>query len=155
MIAKMFCEHSICFTNSKADHTLLRPTNKKFWEEIIAYFPSYVPDQIENDASKNSIVACIHCRGKVFTDPLPSTDRGIHVQTYRLMGGIYEVCRWNRLRCHDMHTEFHKDWYRHSKVNWGDSQTHRQHGDRISLLSLFQNKESRQKMEIGVAELAW
>jgi hypothetical protein len=33
-----------------------------------------------------------------------------------------------------IHTNFHKDWFRHSKVNRGDSQTHRQHGDRISLL---------------------
>jgi hypothetical protein len=30
----------------------------------------------------------------------------------------------------------------------GDSQTHRQHGDCISLLSLFQNKESRLKTVI-------
>jgi hypothetical protein len=33
-------------------------TNKKFWEELIAYFPSYDTGHIENDASKNvSIVA--------------------------------------------------------------------------------------------------
>jgi hypothetical protein len=29
--------------------------------------------------------------------------------------------------------------------NGEDSQTHREHGDRISLLSLFQNRESRLK----------
>jgi hypothetical protein len=33
---------------------------------------------------------------------------------------------------HDVRVTFHKDWFRHWKVNWGDSQTH--HGDRISLL---------------------
>jgi hypothetical protein len=27
------------------------------------------------------------------TEPLPSNDRGIHIQTHRLMGGIYEVHR--------------------------------------------------------------
>jgi hypothetical protein len=30
-----------------------------------------------------------------------------------------------------VYTRFHKDWLRHSKR---DSQTHRQHGDRIRLL---------------------
>jgi hypothetical protein len=46
-------------------------------------------------------------------------------------------------------TKFHKDWFRHSKVNgWrDDSQTHKYHGDCISLLLFFQNKESRPKIE--------
>jgi hypothetical protein len=30
--------------------------------------------------------------------------------------------------------KFHKGWFRHSKVDRGDTQTRRQHGDRISLL---------------------
>jgi hypothetical protein len=34
---------------------------------------------------------CIHCHGNDFTNPLPSNDRGIHIETHRLMGGIYEV----------------------------------------------------------------
>jgi hypothetical protein len=34
-------------------------------------------------------------------------------------------------------------WFNHSKVNRGDIQTHREHGDRISLRSVFQSKESR------------
>jgi hypothetical protein len=33
-----------------------------------------------------------------------------------------------------VHTKFHNDWFRHSQVNSRDSQTHRQHGERISLL---------------------
>jgi hypothetical protein len=45
---------------------------------------------------------------------------------------------------------FMKIGFRHSKVNKGNSQTHRQHGDRISLLSLFQNKENRLKMKVGL-----
>jgi hypothetical protein len=40
---------------------------------------------------------------------------------------------------------------RHSKVNRGNLQTHRQHGDHISLLSFFQNKESRLKKEHFIA----
>jgi hypothetical protein len=44
---------------------------------------------------------------------------------------------------HDIHTKLHKDLLRHSKLNKGDSQTKRQHGDRISLLSSFQIKGSR------------
>jgi hypothetical protein len=34
---------------------------------------------------------CINCSSKVFAEPLPSNDRGIHMKTTRLMGGIYEV----------------------------------------------------------------
>jgi hypothetical protein len=33
---------------------------------------------------------------------LPSNDRGIHIQTHRFMRGIYEVHRWDGLRCHDI-----------------------------------------------------
>jgi hypothetical protein len=44
-----------------------------------------------------------------------------------------------------VHTKFHKDWFRHSKVDKG-GYTHRQHGDLMSLLSYFQTKESRVKM---------
>jgi hypothetical protein len=33
---------------------------KKFWEELIAYFPLYDTDPIENDGSNNSsIVTCV------------------------------------------------------------------------------------------------
>jgi hypothetical protein len=40
-----------------------------------------------------------------------------------------------------------KDWFRNSKVNGGgggftDTQTHRHHGYRVSVLSFFQNKEN-------------
>jgi hypothetical protein len=47
--------------------------------------------------------------------------------------------------CHDIHTKFHKDWFRGSKVVKGriHIQTHRQLGDLISLLLFFKNKETR------------
>jgi hypothetical protein len=81
--------------------------NKKFWEELFAYFPWYDTGLIENDASNNSsIVACY--RDNVSTQPLPSNDRGVftellpsndkamHIQTQRLMGGIFltRPLRW-------------------------------------------------------------
>jgi hypothetical protein len=62
------------------------------------------------------------------------------------MGGVYEAYRLNGLRCHDVYTKFHKDWLIHSKVNMGGGEMHRQHGDFISLLLFFQNKESGLKM---------
>jgi hypothetical protein len=40
-------------------------------------------------------------RRKHFTEPLPSNDRR---DTHRLMGGFYEVRRWNGLRCHGIAT---------------------------------------------------
>jgi hypothetical protein len=36
---------------------------------------------------------CIRYRGNVSTEPLPSNDRGIHIETHRLMGGIRPL-RW-------------------------------------------------------------
>jgi hypothetical protein len=66
------------------------------------------------------------------------------------------------VRCHDMHTEFHKDWFRQSQVHKGDTDkhkhtnththththTHTQEGDLTSLLLFFQNKERRLKRVI-------
>jgi hypothetical protein len=40
------------------------------------------------------------------------------------MGGIYEVYRWDRLRCHNIHTKFHKYWFSHSKVDGGHTDKH-------------------------------
>jgi hypothetical protein len=54
-----------------------------------------------------------------------------------MMGGIYEVSRSDEYRCHDIRTKFNKDWFNHSKVGRRDTQTHRQHGDLISLLLFF------------------
>jgi hypothetical protein len=87
----------------------------------------------------------IRCRGNVFTEPLLSNDRGIHIQTHRLIRGIYEVRRWDGLRCHDIRTKFNKDYFRYLEVERG-IQTHREHGDLISLFLFFQNKESRLKI---------
>jgi hypothetical protein len=49
--------------------------------------------------------------------------------------------------CHDIRTKIHKDWLGFPKLFWGYSQTHRKHGDLISLLLLFKNKESGLKNE--------
>jgi hypothetical protein len=82
---------------------------------------------------------CIHdCNNFLFVKPLLSNNREIHC----LMGGIYEIWDWDCLRCHDIQAMLHIDWFRHSKVNRGYTQTHRQHGKSISLLSLLQIKES-------------
>jgi hypothetical protein len=57
------------------------------------------------------------------------------IQTYRLTGGIYEERLSDGLRCHDVHTKFHKFWSRLSKfVGRGGMHRHREHGHRISLL---------------------
>jgi hypothetical protein len=43
-----------------------------------------------------------NCRGNVFTDHLPSNNWEL-THTQKLMGGIYQVRRWDRLRCRDIH----------------------------------------------------
>jgi hypothetical protein len=112
--------------------------NKKFWEEQIAYFPLTRHRPHKNDASnKSSIVAYVFVAAEMFLPSRCLATVVIHRQTHRPMGGIYEVRRWDGLRYRDMHTKFHKDWFRHSNLDRGDTQAHRQHGDRISLLLFF------------------
>jgi hypothetical protein len=76
--------------------------NKKFWEELIVYFPSSDTGHIKNDESSNSsIVACVfvtvvtfltsRCLATTehFNEPLPSNDRGMYIQTQRQRRGIF------------------------------------------------------------------
>jgi hypothetical protein len=83
----------------------------------------YDIDRTVNASNNSSIVACIRCRGNVFTEPLPSTDMVRHVQTHRLMGGIYELRRSDGCRCHDIHIKFERDWFRDSYGEWGGGYT--------------------------------
>jgi hypothetical protein len=53
-----------------------------------------------------------------------------------------------------IHSKFHKDWFRYSGVNRGDAQ-HRQHGDFISLLVSFKNKEIRLKRRLHLSMQLW
>jgi hypothetical protein len=108
--------------------------SNKFSEELITTFLWYDTGSIENDASNNfSFVARVFVTAVTFllsrflaskgvihiTETLPSNDREVHIQTHRLIGGVYEVLRSNALSCYDTHTKFHKEWFRHSKVKKG------------------------------------
>jgi hypothetical protein len=55
-----------------------------------------------------------------FTERFPNKDRGLHIETHRVMGGIYEVHGWGGFSCHDIHTKFHKDWFGYPKVDKGE-----------------------------------
>jgi hypothetical protein len=55
-------------------------TKREVLGELIARFPLYVKDHIENDASnKSDISTYVHCGGNVYTDPLPSNDKRPHM----------------------------------------------------------------------------
>jgi hypothetical protein len=45
--------------------------NKKFWKDLIAYFPSYDTNHIQNEAP--NVFPILGCN--FFTEPLPSKDR--------------------------------------------------------------------------------
>jgi hypothetical protein len=98
--------------------------NKKFWEEIIAEFPWYDTDRKENNASNNSsIVACVFAAAVAFLrSRFLATMGDIHICT-QTIGSYLWVRRWGGLRCHDIHTKFNDNWFRHSKVYMGDTQT--------------------------------
>jgi hypothetical protein len=56
--------------------------NKALWVELIAYVPWYDTDRIENETRNNSsVVAYVFVAAVSFTEPLPSNDKGIHIQT--------------------------------------------------------------------------
>jgi hypothetical protein len=70
----------------------------------------------------------------------------IYMHIHRFMGGIYDFCRWDGLRYRNIHTKFHRNWFRHSKVigeRFTDTQTARI-SHKPTFISL--NEESRQKM---------
>jgi hypothetical protein len=69
--------------------------NKKFWEELIAYFPltRHGPHRKRRVQQFFYRFMSVRCRGNVFTELLPSNDMRIDIQTHGLMGGIYEVRR--------------------------------------------------------------
>jgi hypothetical protein len=98
---------------------------------------------------------CIPGHRNVFTQPLPSNDKRVHIQTQRLMGGIYELRRWDRLRCQDIYTKFHKDWFRHSNCNKMRIYRHRQHVDRISLLQFLQKYRNVKHVQNARKYLQW
>jgi mevalonate pyrophosphate decarboxylase len=65
-------------------------------------------------------------------------------------GGVLDKNRtMDNVQKHNIYT---KDWFRHSKVDRGDMQTHRQHGDFISLILFSQNKGSRLKNTLFCSE---
>jgi hypothetical protein len=53
--------------------------NKKFWEELLAYFPFIIYSVLDTtrtaqktESSNSFIVACIRCYGNMFIKPLPN-----------------------------------------------------------------------------------
>jgi hypothetical protein len=80
------------------------PTTRRATVEVFdpastrTYFPRYDTDRTENHVQKFfCCCVCILCRGKFFTEPLPS-----NILIHILMGGIYEVRPLDGLRCHDI-----------------------------------------------------
>jgi hypothetical protein len=139
---------------------------KKFWEKLFACFPlirhephrkrllqqffvgaetfywvdiwqRYGDTQTDTQTQASNNYSC-------FTSCCLTTIPVKDTETNGMMGGVCEVCRWDGLRCHDIHTKFHKDWFRDSKVDsdWVDPRTHREQGYPINLLSfLFKMKK--------------
>jgi hypothetical protein len=98
---------------------------KKFLEELIANFP-FTRSETHSKRRVQQLYyyrMCIRCRGNVLPGRLLATVGG-YTCGHGLMEGIYEVHRWDGLRCHE-------DWFKHSKVDRVGTQTHRQE-DRVS-----------------------
>lgn len=99
--------------------------NKKFWEELNACFPWYDMDRTGSNAPNNSsiVAAVVIAAVRFFPSRCLATIRDAHVGTHMLLGGIYEVPHWDGFTCHDRPTKFHKDWFRHSQVDKGPTQS--------------------------------
>jgi hypothetical protein len=95
-----------------------------------------VTGRIENDASNSSSV--VACAAITFLSSSSLATIGWYIQTHTdWREGFKKARRWDGLRRHDIHTNFQKVWFRHSKVDMGDTETDRQRGDLISLLIYF------------------
>jgi hypothetical protein len=123
--------------------------NKKFWEEIIAYFPWYDTGHIEDDASNNSsIVAFVFVTAVMFLPSrcLAKIGRFLLNRCLATIGGLLlspclaTIGEFLPSRCLATIGGIHRH-------------THRQQRDLISLFYFFQNKESRlkkgQQLKIG------
>jgi hypothetical protein len=112
----------------------------------------------------------IHYRCNVLTKPLPSNDKEIFTDPLasNCRGYAYRHTDWReRLKkcafgmgsdaiihihmymyiCICIYILFHKDWFRHSEVYREESQTRREHGDRIRQLYFFLIRKVSQKQE--------
>jgi hypothetical protein len=68
---------------------------KKFWEELISYFP-LIRHGLRIKRHVQQLSYCcefILCRGNGSTEPFPSNDRGIYIQTHRVMGGMVQILK--------------------------------------------------------------
>jgi hypothetical protein len=74
--------------------------------------------------------------GITFTEPLPSKDRGIHMETHRLMGGIYEVAIWMGSAAMICISTI-KTGSGFQKIIGEGLYSQAQHGDQINLLLFF------------------
>jgi hypothetical protein len=81
----------------RATYLITRSSGKN-WSPV---FLQYDTDRTENDASYSSSIGCIFVAAVTF---LPvrclASKEGLHIQTHKLIGRIYEVLRWDGLRCH-------------------------------------------------------
>jgi hypothetical protein len=108
-------------------HNKWQYLNKKFWGRIKHLF-SFDMTWTTKKMMHPKILLLLHV-SIVVVKFLPSCclamTRG-YTYRHRQMGEIHEVCCWDGLRCHELHTQFHKDWFRHLKVDSGrftDTQT--------------------------------
>jgi hypothetical protein len=67
--------------------------NKKFWEEVITYFPLILHGLHRERRVQWFFYycMCIRCHSNVNTEPLPSNGRRIYIQAHRLIWGIYKI----------------------------------------------------------------
>jgi hypothetical protein len=64
------------------------------------------------------LCVCIRWCGNVFTYRCLATIGETHTDT-QTDREVYEISSWDGLRCHNIQTKFHEDWFRHSEINGG------------------------------------
>jgi hypothetical protein len=99
MTASLLFSISFSLTVLPSDAIGMSLTNPRMnWEELIAYFPSIRQGSHRKWRVQHFFYcwACIRCRSNIVTEPLPSNDKGIHIQTHGQIRGIYKVrcLRW-------------------------------------------------------------
>jgi hypothetical protein len=114
-------------------------SNKKFWKVLIVSFPliRHGPHRKRRVQQFSYCYTCIICRGNVFTEPLPSNNRGIHTQTQTDGRDLWSApLKWAQA------PSFIKTGSSIRELIGGGFQTYRRSSDFITLLLFFHNKGS-------------
>jgi hypothetical protein len=150
-----FLWRCILWPTGKYKHDTIYKENNKFLEELTAYFLFLLHGPHIKRFVQQLFYRClcISCRGNVFTKSLSSNDTWILIDTHKLWEGFINYVIVLGSDAIIYIPNFVRIGSGSQKLIEGDTQTHRQHEECISLLLFPKNKESRLKTNLNQTKM--